>query len=182
MFYLKVSINDKYLFYELNCRRLELIFEGLNIQLRTHWREGRDMDVGPITGWAAVTRECEVVSPIEPEKLKEILKGAEYVPIPEGIASTITEICEINGSKCVRLCDLDIWFRHKAFFRFAWEKVGTKKLIKKLGIDERCFIENCVKNFREIYETFPQQIKEEIQKIERRLLQERLKSQHSKVF
>jgi len=146
---IKLSINDMYLHYRENCARADIIAEFLGLKPVGDWKKSIDYDTGPLTGSVGETREKVFETDMELDKLKILLKGAEYIPLTEEEAKILEDEVEyIGGKPYIKACDLDLWYEAKILFMKIWDKYPSARHEVKLKMKGEQLKEYCIKLFR----------------------------------
>lgn len=168
----KISLNDKYGYYELGVRRLEILLELLGLRRLGNWKIRAERSYATqtfVTAW-----ECDYESPYNPEDLKLILKAMEFAEIPVKLKGKISEDLVLNNISYVKICDVDVWIKVGFSILSTWDKVYSRLLAKKLGVKEADLYELGIKKLKAILKVAPKDKVGQIKKIEYEILSARL--------
>jgi transcriptional regulator with XRE-family HTH domain len=164
----KISLNDKYGYYELGVRRLQTLLELIGLRRLGNWKisaERSHVTQTFVTAW-----ECDYESPYTPEDLKLILKAMEFAEIPVELKGKISEDFVINNVSYTKICDADVWIRVGFSIFSTWDKVYSRLLAKKLRVKEEDLYELGIQKLKAIIKVTPQDKVEQIKKIEHKIL------------
>jgi hypothetical protein len=168
----KISLNDKYGYYELGIKRLQIFLELLGLRKLGNWKiraERSHVTQTFVTSW-----ECDYESPFPPEDLKLILKAAELAEIPAELKGKIHEDFTYCNIGYVKLCDIDVWTKVGFSIFSSWDKVYSRILAKKLKVKETAIVELGFQKLKDMLKTAPQDKLEQIRKIECKILTSRV--------
>ncbi|MEM2293022.1 MAG: hypothetical protein QXG39_06435 [Candidatus Aenigmatarchaeota archaeon] len=170
---IKISLNDKYGYYEIGTKRLEIFLELLGLRKIGNWKKRAERS--HITQTFVTSWECDYESPLNPEDLKIFLKGMEFAEIPVELKGKISEDFLIGNVGYAKVCDVDVWIKVGFSVFSTWDKVYSRILAKKLKVEEAELYELGIQKLKSIMENAPQNKVEQIKRLEYQILSSRAK-------
>ncbi|MEM1547073.1 MAG: hypothetical protein QXY40_11565 [Candidatus Methanomethylicia archaeon] len=172
----RISVNDQFGLYDENCRRVDQILKALGLKPMTNWKQGKDLELGILSGATAIVKMREYESTVAPEILKLILLGIQYIDLRD----YYTEIPLVERpftEQLIKVADIDVWVSSKSLFKLLtyWNKVSKEQVCKKLHLKPDELISVGLEKYREHLNTLSPEIKEEIKHIEVEIIKKRLK-------
>jgi len=167
----KISINDRYGYYDAGVRRLQAILEVLGLRQLTEWKRGAErshVSQKFVEAW-----ECDYESSYRPEDLKVILKAAELAAIPKDLKGKLPEDMIIGNVSYTKLCDVDVWTKAGFSILSTWDKVYSRILARKLRIDEGDLWEMGIQKWKAVSKAAPRDKVEQIVRINYEILSAR---------
>lgn len=172
----RITVNDQFGLYEENCRRIDQILKTLGLKPMTNWKQGKDLELGILSGATAIVRIREYESIVAPEILKLILSGMQYIDLKD-YSTGILPVEEYFTEQLIKIADIDVWVSSKSLFKLLtyWNKISKEQVCKKLNLKPDEFISVGLEKYREHLNTLSPEIKEEIKHIEVEIIKKRLK-------
>jgi transcriptional regulator with XRE-family HTH domain len=164
----KISINDKYGYYDAGVRRIQAILEVLGLRQLTEWKRGAErshVSQKFVEAW-----ECDYESPYRPEDLKVILKAAELAAIPKDLKGKLPEDMIIGNVSYTKLCDVDVWTKAGFSILSTWDKVYSRILARKMRVAESVLWELGIQEWKTLLEAASQDKVEDIRRLEHSIL------------
>ena len=172
----KISINDMYLNYTENCKRIDIVAEIIGLKPISDWKRGIDYDMGPLTGSIGETREKIFEGEIEPEKLKIIMKGAEYIRLDRNEADKLKEqILEFEGRKYIKTADIDVWIETKILLTKTWDKIPSRRIEIKMKLKGEDYEKYCIKYYENIISKANKTLLNKLREVEKEIIRKRIR-------
>lgn len=170
----RITINDQFGLYDENCERVDCILRALGLEPASDWKQGKDLELGILSGAAAIVRMREYKSPIAPEKLKLLLSGAQYIDLKSYRGKIDPSLDWAFTENFMKVADIDIWILSKSLFIFTcWNKISKEEACKKLRIKLEDFMNMGLSVYQDFFNKLPQEIKERIKGIEIEIIKKR---------
>ncbi len=145
---LKISLNDKYGYYDAGVKRLQTVLDILGLQRVSEWKKGAErshVSQKFVEAW-----ECDYESPYRPEDLKIILKATELAAIPEELKGKLPEDFVLDNVSYTKVCDVDVWTRVGFSILSTWDKIYSRSLLRKLAVDEVALYKLAIEKWKDI--------------------------------
>lgn len=171
--HVKISLNDKYGYYKMGIERIQIFLELLGLHKKGSWKERAERS--HVTQTFVTSWECDYESPLNPEDLKIFLKGIELAEIPSELKGKVSEDFLLDNVSYTKICDIDVWIRVGFSIFSTWDKIYSRILARKMGIEELEIYKIGVQRLKSLMKNAPQDKVEQIKRIEYQILSSRAK-------